>query len=139
MSASLSLSLNQSSPIRRGRVAVIALWVLQIGLAAMFLMAGGSKLFGAAPMVALFNTIGIGQWFRYVTGAIEVASAVALLVPSLAVFGAAALVPTMIGAVAAELFVVHDSAVPPAILFLAAAIVLWSRRDELAIKGMTAR
>ena len=131
---SVPLSLPQSSPMRRGRVAAIALWVLQIGLAAMFLLAGGSKLFGAAPMVALFNTIGVGQWFRYVTGTIEVGSALALLVPSLAVFGAAALVPTMLGAVAAQLFVVHDSAVPPAILLLGAAVVLWSRRDELAAK-----
>jgi len=134
MSVSLPLSLNQSSPIRRGRVAAVALWVLQIGLAAMFLLAGGSKLFGAAPMVALFNTIGIGQWFRYVTGTIEVGSALALLVPSLAAFGAAALVPTMLGAVAAELFVVHDSAVPPAVLLVLAAVVLWSRRDELATR-----
>lgn len=131
---SVPLSLPQSSPMRRGRVAAIALWVLQIGLAAMFLLAGGSKLFGAAPMVALFNTIGVGQWFRYVTGTIEVGSALALLVPSLAVFGAAALVPTMLGAVAAQLFVVHDSAAPPAILLLGAAVVLWSRRDELAAK-----
>jgi len=84
-------------------------------------------------MVTLFNTIGIGQWFRYVTGLIEVGSAVALLVPRFAVFGALALVPTMAGAVLAELFVVGDSAAPPAILLLGAVAVVWTRRHELAI------
>ena len=61
---SVSLSLTHSLPVRRGRAAVIALWAVQIALAGMFLLAGGSKLLGAAPMVALFNAIGIGQWFR---------------------------------------------------------------------------
>jgi hypothetical protein len=104
----------------------------------MFLLAGGSKLVGAPAMVALFNTIGLGEWFRYVTGIIEVASAVALLVPAFAVFGALALVPTMVGAVLAELFVVHDSAVPPAILLVGVVLVVWARRHELAI-GRTER
>jgi uncharacterized membrane protein len=97
----------------------------------MFLLAGGSKLLGAPAMVALFNTIGMGQWFRYVTGLIEVGSAIALLVPSIAVFGALALVPTMIGAVATELFLVGDSAVPPAVLLCGAVGVVWARRHQL--------
>ena len=120
-----------STPVRRGRSGVIALWVVQIALAAMFLMAGGSKLLGAPAMVRLFNTIGIGQWFRYVTGLIEVGSAIALLVPSTAVFGALLLVPTMIGAVATQLFIVGDSAIPPAVLLVGAIGVVWARRQEL--------
>ncbi len=98
-----ALSFTQPTSVRRGRSGVIALWVVQIALAGMFLLAGGSKLLGAPAMVTLFNTIGVGQWFRYVTGLIEVGSAIALLVPSTAVFGALLLVPTMIGAVATEL------------------------------------
>ena len=97
----------------------------------MFLLAGGSKLLGAPAMVALFNTIGIGQWFRSVTGLIEVGSAIALLVSSTAVFGALALVPTMIVAVATELFIARDSAVPAAVLLLGAVGVVWARRQEL--------
>jgi putative oxidoreductase len=126
-----ALSFAQPTSVRRGRSGVIALWVVQIALAGMFLLAGGSKLLGAPAMVALFDTIGIGQWFRYVTGFIEVGSAMALLVPSIAVYGALALVPTMIGAVAAELFIVGDSAVPPAVLLLGAVGVVWARRREL--------
>ena len=126
-----ALSFTQPTSVRRGRSGVIALWVVQIALAGMFLLAGGSKLLGAPAMIALFNTIGSGQWFRYVTGFIEVGSAIALLVPSIAVYGALALVPTMIGAVAAELFIVGDSAVPPAVLLLGAVGVVWARRREL--------
>jgi putative oxidoreductase len=126
-----ALSFTQPTSVRRGRSGVIALWVVQIALAGMFLLAGGSKLLGAPAMVALFNTIGIGQWFRYVTGLIEVGSAIALLVSSTAVFGALALVPTMIGAVATELVIARDSAVPAAGLLLGAVGVVWARRQKL--------
>ena len=129
---SLSPSLTHTWPVRAGRMTLVALWIVQIALALVFLLAGGSKLLGAPPMVALFNAIGIGQWFRYVTGLIEVGSALALLVPGLAVFGAVALVPTMIGAIAAELFIVGDSPVPPAILLVGVSFVVWARRNELA-------
>src|ERR1700750_2366271 len=128
---SLAPSLTQASSVRSGRAGLMALWIVQIALAGMFLLAGGSKLLGAPAMVALFNTIGIGQWFRYLTGFIEVGAAIALLVPSIAVYGALALVPMMIGAVAAELFIVGDSAVPPAVLLLGAVGVVWARRHEL--------
>ena len=124
-------SLAHTSSIQRGRAGLIALWVVQIALAGMFLLAGGSKLLGAAPMVAMFDAIGIGQWFRYVTGVIEVGSAVALLTPPFAVFGALALVATMIGAIATHLFIIGGSPVTPAILLLGAATVAFARRHEL--------
>jgi hypothetical protein len=97
----------------------------------MFLLAGGSKLAGMPQMVALFDAIGIGQWFRYVTGLIEVASAAALLWPALAPFGAVALVVTMTGAVGVHLFIVGGSPVVPAVLLLGSAVVAWARRDQL--------
>ena len=128
---SLAPSLTQASPVRSGRTGLIALWAIQIALAGMFLLAGGSKLLGAPAMVGLFDAIGIGQWFRYLTGLIEVGSALALLVPSFAVLGALALVPTMVGAVATHLFIVEGSPVLPAILLLGAAGVVWARRDQL--------
>ena len=128
---SSAASLAHTSPIQRGRAAVIALWVVQIALAGMFLLAGGSKLLGASAMVALFDAIGIGQWFRYLTGLIEVGSALALLMPTFAVFGALTLVPTMIGAIATQVFIVRGSPVPPAVLLLGAAIVVMARRHQL--------
>ena len=118
--------------VHRRRVGVIALWVVQVALAGMFLLSGGSKLAGAAAMVALFDAIGVGQWFRYVTGAIEAVSAVALLVPSLAPFGASALAATMIGAVATHLVIIGGSPLVPVVLLLGAVVVAWARRDQLS-------
>jgi len=115
---------------RRGRVAIAALWVTQIALAAMFLFAGGSKLVGAPAMVDLFAAIGLGQWFRYFTGAIEISAAVALLIPSAALFGAMLLIPTMVGAAAANVFL-GQSPAPPLVLLLVAVAVAWGHRNRL--------
>ena len=117
-----------------GRVALIALWATQLGLAGMFLLAGGSKLAGVPAMVGLFDAIGVGQWFRYVTGLIEVGSAVALLIPSLAPFGALLLVPTMAGAVLTHLFIVGGSPAIPVVLLIGSVAVAWARRDQILAK-----
>ena len=133
-----SITTAHTRPVDRSRLASIALWGMQIILAGMFLLAGGSKLAGAAAMVALFEAIGVGQWFRYVTGGIEVVSAVALLVPSLAPFGAVALVATMVGAVATHLFIVGGSPAVPLLLLLGSLAVAWARRDQLSNSVETA-
>lgn len=114
-----------------GKAALIALWVVQVALAAMFLMAGGSKLAGAPAMVSLFDAIGFGQWFRYVTGIVEITAGILLLVPAAAIFGALLLIPTMLGALATNLFLVHASPVMPLVLLLGAAAVAWVRRRQL--------
>ena len=82
-------------------------------------------------MVSLFDAIGLGQWFRYVTGVIEVTSGIVLLVPSAAIFGALLLIPTMLGAITTNVFIAHASPVIPLLLLLAAAAVAWARRDQL--------
>ena len=95
----------------------------------MFLMAGSMKLAGAAPMVQMFAAIGIGQWFRYATGAIEVVSAVLLLVPSLAGFAALVLVATMIGAIATHLFIIGGNPLAPVMLLAATGTIAWVKRS----------
>ena len=116
--------------LQRGRAALIALWLTQVALALMFLMAGGSKLAGVPAMVSLFDQVGVGQWFRYVTGIIELTGGIALLIPSAAVFGAMLLIPTMLGAAAANLFL-GQSPAAPLVLLLVAAAVAWTRRNQL--------
>jgi putative oxidoreductase len=129
--SSTAVTFSQKPAIPRGRVAVVALWLTQIALAAMFVFAGGLKLTGAPEMVGLFDAIGIGQWFRYVTGSIEVVSAVALLVPAWAAFGALVLIPTMVGAMVTHLFIVGGSAVPATVLLTGSLAIAWARRDQL--------
>jgi len=45
-----------------------------------FVAAGFAKLSGQEMMVQTFEAVGVGQWFRYVTGIIEVGAAVLLWV-----------------------------------------------------------
>ena len=107
-------------------------WILQIAAAAVFLMAGGSKLAGAQPMVEMFDAIGVGQWFRYVTGTIEVVSALLLLMPSTAAIGAALLVCVMVGAIITHLTILHTSPAMPIVLLITCAIVFVLRRNRMA-------
>jgi uncharacterized membrane protein YphA (DoxX/SURF4 family) len=120
-----------SNEARPGKALTIGLWVVQLGLAAMFLMAGGSKLAGAPAMVGLFDAIGIGQWFRYLTGSLEVAGAVLLLVPAVCGLGAALLVPVMLGAITTHLVVLHNSPSMPLALLLGLVFVAWGRRAQI--------
>ena len=109
----------------------IGAWALQGILAAAFLAAGAAKLAGVPFMVDLFAQIGLGQWFRVVTGVVEIAGAVALLVPGLASIGGLWLGFTMVGAVATHLFVLHSSPAAAVVLGLLNVAVLYLRRDEL--------
>ena len=67
-------------PANSGKVRLITLWILSGLVALAFLGAGGAKLAGAAAMVELFDKVGRGQWFRYLTGLLEVAGAIGLLI-----------------------------------------------------------
>ncbi|HZR25294.1 MAG TPA: DoxX family protein [Vicinamibacterales bacterium] len=127
---SAAATVDRTQDIARVSNGRVVLWVGQFVIAAAFLMAGGSKFAGAPAMVQMFDAIGIGQWFRYVTATIEVGSAIALLVPSLAPYGAAALVATMTGAVATHLFIVGGSPLPALVLGAGSAAIAWFRRDQ---------
>jgi putative oxidoreductase len=105
----------------------IVLWILQILAASAFLLAGGSKLAGAAPMVEMFDKIGLGQWFRYLTGGLEVTGAILLLIPATVTLGGALLAVTMVGAIATHLFILGGNPVPAVVLLVMAATVTWYR------------
>src|SRR5438132_5692897 len=92
-----------------GKIVNVALWVLQISAAGMFLMVGFLKLSGNAQMVGLFEAIGIGQWFRYLTGTLEVAGASLLLIPRTSGLGAFMLAGVMAAAVMTHLFIIGGS------------------------------
>ena len=113
-----------------GKIINVGLWILQIGAAGMFLMVGFLKLSGDPQMVGLFDAIGLGQWFRYLTGLLEVLGAVLLLVPGLSGLGALLLVGVMLGAVPTHLFVVGGSALPATILLIVTGVVAWGRRKR---------
>jgi uncharacterized membrane protein YphA (DoxX/SURF4 family) len=55
--------------------------------------------------VAIFKKIGLGHWFRYFTGGLEVVGAILVLVPRTAGFAATLLGMTMVGAVDIHLLI----------------------------------
>ena len=111
----------------RRRVPTIALWALQALLAIMFAMAGLAKVFGDPAMVEMFATIGIGQWFRYVVGALEIAGAVVVLIPQLSGLAALGLLCLMAGATLTNVLVLGTSPLLPIALMLVSAMVAWIR------------
>ena len=118
-------------------IAVTAiLWICQLLAAAVFLYYGVLKLTGNPGMVGLFEDLGFGQWFRYVTGVIEVVSSVLLLVPAWSPVGAALLACTMIGGIFAHLFILHHPLTNPLTMLALVSVILWLRRSQ--IKSFTA-
>lgn len=107
------------------------LWALQLLVAAVFFAAGAAKLVGAPMMVEAFDGIGMGQWFRYVTGIIEIGSATLLILPGYAAFGSALLIPTMIGAALAHTFVIGGSPIPALALLTANIFILRQRWAQI--------
>jgi len=87
-----------------------------IGLS--FMAAGLAKLGGVEMMVAEFDTIGFGQWFRYLTGAIM-------------------LVVTMGGAALAHWIWLGPSAIPAVFLGGLAGVVAYAYREQVLPKIMT--
>jgi putative oxidoreductase len=101
---------------RKGTVAVSGLLRALVGLA--FLAAGGAKLIAEPGMVRMFAAIGLGQWFRVLTGGLEVAGAIGLFVPAVTVYAALLLMVVMVGAIIAHLAILGGSPVPAIALLL---------------------
>jgi putative oxidoreductase len=105
-------------------------WVATVLLIAGVLPAGAMKLIGSKPMVQLFTDIGFGQWFRYVTGTLEVGGSILTLIPATA-FGAAAIIAcVMLGAILTHIRLMLPGIVTPATLLVLALVVVWLRRPR---------
>lgn len=112
-----------ASSRNRGRAANVALWALRALLAVVFAMDGLAKVGGDPAMVEMFATIGVGQWLRYVVGALEISGAVGVLIPRLSRPSALGLVCLMAGAAPTNLLVLGASPLLPIGLLVAGAVV----------------
>jgi putative oxidoreductase len=115
---------------RRGSAINNTLWVAQIVLAAFFAFAAAPKLLGDPTAVANFKTIGFGQWFRYLTGACELAGAIGLVIPRLSGLAALGLVGLMLGATLTNLFLLPGMAavaVLTVLLGVGFGLIAWRR------------
>lgn len=107
-------------------------WVLRISAGMLFLGVGFAKFSSDSYWVRLFADIGIGDWFRYLTGALQVAGGLLFLVRR-TIYPAAVLAgTTMIGAVVVHMFVLDTGfggAIFPLALLAFIAVVA-TRRPE---------
>ncbi|MFG2056783.1 DoxX family protein [Micromonospora sp. NPDC048930] len=114
-----------------GRRATVVLWALQVAMAAAFLMAAYTKFIGYPAAVEAFDRIGLGSWFIYFIGAVELAGAIGLLVPALCGLAALGLTGLLIGAVVTQLLVFEPATViTPAAYLIPIAVVAWGRRGR---------
>jgi putative oxidoreductase len=116
-----------------GKARLVTSWTIQGILAAAFGAAGTAKLLAVPMMIQIFEAIGFGQWFRIVTGLVEVVGAIALLTPRLSAFGALWLAATMFFATLTHLFILHTSPAPAVTLLALNLVVVWLRRDQLDV------
>jgi putative oxidoreductase len=119
-----------SAVLPASRSMTIVLWILRILMAALFLFASYMKLSGNPMMVDEFNTIGLGQWFRYLTGVLELAGGLAILVPSVSVFAALVLLAVDAGAFVTQIAVLHGDWIHTVVIGAILAAVIYLQRDR---------
>jgi putative oxidoreductase len=117
--------------VTQSRAAIIALWVVRIIVAGLFLFAAFMKLIGTQMEIDVFNTVGLGQWFRYVTGLMELIGAVTLLIPAVSAFGAVLLLIVDIGAFIAQVTSLHMDWIHPIVIGVILGWLIFIQRRQI--------
>jgi hypothetical protein len=113
----------------------IALWIIQILLAALFLFSGGVKLVTPIEEMLKQMPLALPGWFVRFTGVVEVLGAIGLIVPwltgirpGLTPLAAAGLVVVMIGAVVFTILAGETATTPiPLVVGVLCAFVAYGR------------
>ncbi|MEV8228041.1 DoxX family protein [Streptomyces sp. NPDC079167] len=127
--ASLTAPNSLSAPRRRMRSA--ALTGARVVLALFLGFSAVAKLVGHASAVESFDRMGWGSGAMYAIGALELAGALALLIPPLAGVAAIALVGLLAGASIVQLTLLDPpNAVMPALLIAVVVLIARDRRER---------
>lgn len=129
-----TVTTNARRPLaERHRGVNLAVWVLQVLLAGTYVIASLTKLAATPQAVAGFTEMGLGTTGMYIIGALELAGAIALLIPRLCGLAGTAFVALMIGAVIATVLTMGPTmAIFPATVLVLVAVVAWTRRQRTA-------
>ena len=93
---------------KRGAIDVFTAWLPRLAVVFAFVVIGATKFSSdRGEWYRIFELIGLGQWFRYFTGAVQVSGALMMLTPWTRTAGAFLLACTMIGAIIVDIFVAH--------------------------------
>lgn len=114
------------------KIANIILWIGRILMAGVFVSAGVQKLSGSPMMVHEFDVIGFGQWFRYLTAAMEVGGGLLLLWPRNSFYGALTLLCVDGGAFLAQLLILHGDVIHTFVIGAILVSLAWYQRPGSA-------
>ena len=78
----------------------------------------------------MFHQIGAGEWFRYLTGVLEVAGGLGLLVPRLCGLAGLALAALWVGALATHVVVLGGNPTPAVVFLVLTAVIAYARRHR---------
>jgi putative oxidoreductase len=106
-------------------------WALRGAIGVAFVFIGWEKFPNGTEWVGLFQQIGLGQWFRFFTGAVEILGGVLVLVPRTATAGLALLASIMAAAALTHVFILGHpgNCIIPAAFALGLAAGWWTRRS----------
>jgi putative oxidoreductase len=124
------MSLAATAPTNRSKV--IGFWALKIFFGLAFIGAGCAKIYGPPAMVAEFDAVGLGQWFRYFTGALEIIGAILLLMPKTTGFGALLLAGICGGAFFAQLLALHGDIIHTIVMAIILLAIAWTQRNQMS-------
>lgn len=124
MAQTSTASVSSSSP---GKGILILIWVLSILEAALFLSVGIPKVLSVPIMVTEFGKIGLGQWFRYFTGILEIIGAIGLLISKYSGYAALLLCAIMVGAIITILKVLGGPPTLPIVVLIVSGIIAYFR------------
>ena len=110
-------------------------WVLEVALAAVFVLAGVSKLLGTETFVLQAAAMrGFPDWIRIVVGVFEIAGGIALLIPGLTTNAALALAILMIPAAITQYISGEPGIFVPIVLFVLL-LLLAERREPVTVRN----
>lgn len=115
--------------MNQSRVRSVISWVIQILLAAVYVVAAFGKLISRPKVIKMFRHWGFPDKFYLVIGVLELLGAIGLLIPRMAGYAAAGLIVLMVGAAATHLINGEGLQVLRPLLFIVfLAVVVYLRR-----------
>ncbi|WP_078843810.1 DoxX family protein [Streptomyces albus] len=118
---------------RKGRAMAITVLVLRIVFGLFFAIASAlPKLIAHSSATESFDKIGLGDWFMYLTGVLELAGGIALLIPLLSGLAAFSLVALLICAFGITMTVFDgENAASPLLFAIPIAVIAWYQRHTV--------